>query len=861
MTAPFRGTAIVALCLKVTAIAAFVLLSPPAAAANERRAAVAAVAVSAASPIVLDGKLNDEVWQQSLPIAEFVQREPAEGQSPTQRTEARVAYDANALYVAVRAFDSDASKIVGILTRRDQRSPSDWIRIVVDSYFDRRSAYEFGVNPVGVKTDRYYFNDGQSDESWDAVWDVEVSREGDAWSAEFRIPFSQLRFNNTQGGPVGFAVLREVGRLAETSTWPLLSRNANGFVSQFAELQGLRMAGTPKRFELMPYSVGKIDTRNLEAGDPLTESPDPGGSLGLDMKYAVTPGLTLTATANPDFGQVEADPAVVNLDAFETFFPERRPFFVEGSGTFRFNMDCNDGNCTGLFYSRRIGRAPQGSADEEDDEFSKAPEAATIVGAAKLTGRLGGFSIGALTALTAREDAEIAGANSVGYRSKTVEPTTGYTVLRARKEFANQSSLGFMTTTVNRQLDQDVDFLAKNAYAGGIDYDWRLSPRYSVSGYVAGSHVTGGAEAITKLQENTVHSFQRPDADYIDLDGDATSLNGHSGSVSFGKIAGESTRFSSYFGYKTPGFESNDLGFIRRADERNQSNWFQWRNFRPGKYVRTRNFNINQYSGWNFGGDRLYSGGNINSHWTFANYYSVGGGFNVDAAPFRDRTTRGGPGVLGNPAKNFWYYANTDNRKRVSFFYNGSHWADSKDSARNEFNPGINWRATSSMSLNVSFRYFINRDHSQWVENEELDEGGERYVFGRIDQRTVSFNARFSYTMTPNLSLQVYAEPFVSAGDYSNYKELVDGRAAKFEDRYRPYAYSGNADFNTRSFRTTNVLRWEYRPGSSLFLVWQQGKEEELEHGDFRFGRDFNGVFAAPSRNVFMVKFSYWVNM
>src|SRR5688572_19308936 len=400
-------------------VAVLALLPPTLSANDERRAAAAAVdavAIPATSPIVLDGKLDEEIWQSAPVVVDFLQRDPFEGRAPTHRTEARMAYDEGALYVAVRAFDSDAGKIVGILTRRDQRSPSDWIRIVVDSYFDRRSAYEFGVNPVGVKTDRYYFNDGQSDDSWDAVWDVEVERDGNGWSAEFRIPFSQLRFNNTSGGPVGFSILREVGRLAETSTWPLLSRNANGFVSQFGELRGLKMSGAPKRFELMPYSLGNIDTRQVDAADPLNNSTDPGGSFGLDMKYAVTPGLTLTATANPDFGQVEADPAVVNLDAFETFFPERRPFFVEGSGTFRFNMDCNDGNCTGMFYSRRIGRAPQGSPELVDGEYSKQPDTATIIGAGKLTGRIGGFSLGALTAVTAREHAEIASHTVIGRR-------------------------------------------------------------------------------------------------------------------------------------------------------------------------------------------------------------------------------------------------------------------------------------------------------------------------------------------------------------------------------------------------------------------------------------------------------------
>ncbi|HEX4912923.1 MAG TPA: DUF5916 domain-containing protein, partial [Vicinamibacterales bacterium] len=434
------------------ALAALVTLLPTVTAANERHTAlsVEAVAVPANSPIVLDGRFSEEIWQQAPPIVEFQQREPAEGQPPTLRTEARMVYDDSALYVAVRAFDTDPDKVVAILTRRDQRSPSDWIRIVVDSYFDKRSAYEFGVNPAGVKTDRYYFNDGQSDDSWDAVWDVQVERDGDGWRAEFKIPFSQLRFNNLSGGPVGFAVIREVGRLAETVTWPLLSRNANGFVSQFGEMRGLRMAGSPKKLELLPYTVADLRTQPDETSNPLADPRDPGAAAGLDMKYSVTPGLTLTATANPDFGQVEADPAVVNLDAFETFFPERRPFFVEGSGTFRFNMDCNDGNCTGMFYSRRIGRAPQGSPELEDDEYSKQPDTATIIGAGKLTGRIGGFSIGALTALTAREDAEIASSGSLNTRDYTVEPMTSYTVLRARKEFTNQSSLGFMTTATNR---------------------------------------------------------------------------------------------------------------------------------------------------------------------------------------------------------------------------------------------------------------------------------------------------------------------------------------------------------------------------------------------------------------------------
>ncbi|MCC7033257.1 MAG: carbohydrate binding family 9 domain-containing protein [Acidobacteria bacterium] len=848
--------------LPIAVLAAVAWVPVTARSAARMVASAAAVPVVEGEPMVIDGRMDEGTWERAGRITDFIQREPAEGQPPSHATEARVAFDGAALYVAIRAFDSEPDRIVGILTRRDQHSPSDWVKVIVDSYLDRRSAYEFAVNPVGVKRDRYYFNDGPSDDSWDAVWDVQVARDREGWRAEFRIPFSQLRFNGTEGGPVGLAIVREVGRLNEISTWPLLSRNANGFVSQFGELQGIRLGGSPRRLELMPYTVGKLDTHAVDAGNTLARSPDPGGALGLDLKYAVTPGLTLTATVNPDFGQVEADPAVVNLDAFEAFFPERRPFFVEGSGTFRFNMDCNDGNCTGLFYSRRIGRAPQGSPDAGDGEFSTSPDTATILGAAKLTGRIGRFSVGGLQAVTVREDAVIAGPGGIDRRLQRVEPLTSYSVARVRREYANQSALGFMLTSTNRQVTNDVSFLSDNAYAGGVDYDWRLSRAYSISGFWAGSHLRGSPEAIARLQQNAVHSYQRPDSDYTDVDPLATTLSGHAGSVSFGKIAGDRTRFNTSAGYKSPGFDSNDLGFQRRADERTVSNWFQYRDFVPGRFVRNWNINVNQWAGWNFGGDRLFSGGNINTHWTFVNQYNVGMGVNLNSAPFRDRITRGGPGVLGNASRGVWFYANTDHRKALSFSYNGYYEADGQGTARRHMNPSINLRPSSALALSAGLRYERNEDDAQWVSNVDDADGARHYVFGRIDQKTVAMTLRFNYTMTPNLSLQTYAEPFVSAGDYSTFRELVDGRAARYPDRYRPYDYTGPADFNIRSFRTTNVLRWEYKPGSQLFLVWQQGRFDDVsDHGTFQFNRDVGGLFRSPSRNVFLVKFTYWVNM
>lgn len=821
---------------------------------------VAAVALPAGSErIRVDGRRTEAIWAQAAPVREFVQRDPNEGATATHPSEVRVVYDEAALYVSVIASEPDAHEVVGMLTRRDDSSPSDWLRIVIDSYRDRRTAYEFAVNAAGVKQDSYWFADTNNDPSWDAVWDVAVGRTPDGWAAEFKIPFSQLRFNPGDAGTFGFAVVRTVAHLNETSSWPLLARSASGYVSSFGELTGLAFGASPKKLEIMPYVLGQVATSPVAAGNPLRSSPDPGAAAGLDLKYHVAPGLTLTGTVNPDFGQVEADPAVVNLGAFETFFSERRPFFVEGSGNFSFDISCEDEQCTGLFYSRRIGRSPQRFAPAPDGGFAAQPERTTILGAAKLTGRIGGFTIGALNAVTGREQATLTAGPDQPISHSTVEPATSYSVARLSREFADNSRLSFMITGTNRQLGDEVRFLPGSATTGGVDADWRLGTRYSIAGYWAGSLVRGSADAIDRLQRSNVHSFQRPDADYMEFVPGRTSLEGHAGAFNLRKIAGQRTRFSANVSYKSPGFEINDLGFLSRADEISQTNWFQLRDDTPGKYVRTVRLNFNQWAGWNFGGERRYTGVNVNSHWTFTNNWSSGGGVTLNTPGFADRHTRGGPGSYVNGNVNFWSYFNTDNRKPMTFALNVSGFTDRHGSKSLSVGPNVTWRPRRAIAVTAGANVGRNITDSQWVGNLA---GVDRthYVFARIHQTTVSLSARVSYTLTPNLSLQVYAQPFVSAGAYSRYKELVDGRAARYEDRYAPYDYAGSPDFNVRSFRTTNVLRWEYRPGSTLFVVWQQGREDVAGLGSFQFGRDFGGVFDAPATNVFLVKLSRWIN-
>ena len=811
-----------------------------------------ATSVAGVAAIVVDGELNDEGWQQAVPVTTFVQRDPLEGAAPSFKTEARVIYDSSAIYIGVRAFDTEPARIAGFLTRRDAGSASDWIQIYIDSYYDRRTAYQFGVNPLGVKQDAYWFNDNNNDDSWDAVWEVIVRRSGEGWQAEFRIPFSQLRFSGKGDGQLGFAISRQVARLNETSTWPLISKSASGWVSSFGTLTGVDIGSASKRLELVPYTVAQVVTEPSQPGNPLQNSPDPGASIGVDLKYAVTPALTLNATVNPDFGQVEADPAVVNLSAFETFFQEKRPFFIEGSGNYQF--ECRDCN---MFYSRRIGRTPRGYPTLEAGGYASVPRNSTILGAAKLTGRVRDFSVGVLTAATQEEQARAA-FGDVRW-SEVVEPRTFYSVSRARREFSDQSSLGFILTTTSRSLVESVSFLPESAVTGGIDYDWRIGKRWGLNGYWSGSNVSGSAEAISLLQQSNVHSFQRPDAEHVELNPLATSLRGHSGNINFAKIAGEQTRMNVNLGYLSPGFDVNDLGFQRRADQIPQNSWFQFRWNTPGKYKRNGNINFNQWSSYNFDGDRLSFGGNVNSHWTFQNLLNTGGGVNFNAENFDDRLTRGGPGGYGRANVNGWHYFNTDDRRLVSVYSNFNFYYDGRSHNFN-VSPGISLRPTAAFSAEFGVSYESRLDDAQWVSAVTAVDGTTHYVFGRLDQKTSSITARVNYTITPNLSVQVYAQPFVSSGLYEQFKELVDGRAADYDDRYAPFPYDGSPDFKVLSFRTTNVMRWEYKPGSTLFVVWQQGREGLGTPNGFHYGQDFGDVFATPSSNTFLVKLAYWLN-
>jgi len=836
-----------------------VLLMRPAAPAKAADARVEAVHITAAGAGRTPGA---DLWGAAPAVGDFVQREPREGAAPSQTTEFRVAFDASTLYVKVRAYDREPEKIVQYLMRRDEDAPSDWIRVFIDSYHDRRTAYEFAVNPSGVKQDRYWFNDTNNDRGWDAVWDVAVLRDQAGWTAEFRIPFSQLRFAPSATSTWGFAIAREIGRLRETDTWPLLPRSANGYVSSFGELGGLSTGTAVKRLELVPYTVANLD-RQRTGGNPFLNATGLGGSAGLDVKYAVTPGLTLTATVNPDFGQVEADPAVVNLSAFETFFNERRPFFVEGSGNFRFDADCYD-SCNNLFYSRRIGRAPQGTGalPSGADVYTDSPSQSTILGAAKLTGRVGRYSVGVMHAVTQEESADV---STAGLRSRqVVEPSSRYSVARVKREFSNQSYIGAITTATTRRLSDRLSFLPSSAYVGGADFDWRVRRFYSLNGFFEGSRVNGTPGAIEALQTNNRHLFQRPGLTSAALDPTRTSLSGYSGAISFNKIGGESVHSNSYVYVRSPGFDTNDLGFLRRADQIRQQHWLQLRSNTVTKWFRQRTINFNQWTAWNFDGDLQFGGANVNGNVTLINNWQMGVGMFVPLPRrgFDDRMTRGGPGVVAENGPDHWFWIYSDSRRRLSAGVEGDWGSDNHHTSWQSWSPSMTVRPIPAVMFSLGVQYNPSHQDSQWVNN--VTDSATHYVFAHLDQTTVNLTGRFNYTITPNLSVQLYAQPFVSAGEYAGFKEVADPRSETYEHRYTPFAYAapiyGSPDFNVKAFRTTNVLRWEYKPGSTLFVVWQQARENYAVPGGFDFGRDAQAIFGVPPHNVFLVKLAYWLN-
>jgi len=752
-----------------------------------------AVRAAAGAAPRIDGRLDDLVWSQAQPVTQFTQQVPRDGEAPTERTEIRIAYDNDALYIAARMFDADPSRIAAELGRRDNLGASDYLQVDLDSYHDHLTSFQFGVNPAGVKFDATAANNnGRGDQGWDPVWDVATQRDSLGWTAEFRIPFSQLRFPNTPSQEWGVNFRRYIQRKGETDLWSYAPQTAAGNASLFGHLTGIERIPQPRRLEVMPYAAG-VDERlaSGSAGNPFNDGSRETGRVGLDLKYGLTSNLTLAATVNPDFGQVDADPAMVNLSAYETFFQERRPFFVEGNGIFSLTSPgIIPVSGSQLFYSRRIGRAPQGSpVYRGSNSYTDTPQSTTILGATKLSGRLpGGWSLGLLEAVTAREFAAV---DSAGVRFRDeVEPTTNYAVVRAMRDFGNttagsSNTLGFMGTAVNRSIGSArLEFLRTGAYAGGVDYSHRFAGNaYIAYGALAYSRIEGDTLAIQGAQRSSARYYQRPDADYVEYDRARTSLTGWNGVMGFSKEQG-SMKWAAGASATSPGFEINDAGYQSRADRASVSFTTNRRWTKPSKLFRYAQVGGGSAMGWNFGGDRVSTNVSSYAYGEFLNRWTVETGFAGGPRVLSDGLTRGGPVGMTLAQANGYLYVGSDRRKPLSASVYTSFQRMELGGGSVALTFGVTWRPSATVNLTVSPGYNALRDPVQYVGSRTDATAtatyGKRYLFAQIDQRTLDLTTRLNVTVTPTLSLQLYVQPFIATGDYGRFKELLAPRTVDY---------------------------------------------------------------------------------
>ena len=879
-------------CLVMTLLVAAVADAQEPGARHAPRASV--IAQRAATPPVIDGTLTDESWALAAPVSGFTQLDPDEGVPATEQTEIRLLYDDDALYVAARMFDSEPGQVARRLSKRDEEPDADRISIYLDTMHDHQTGFVFRVSASNVQRDQILYNDSWTDQTWDGVWHSAVSVDAEGWCAEMRIPLSQLRFAGSDRQTWGVNVERFVRRKNETSWLELVRKSENGIASRMAHFTGIDSVRPKRTLELLPYTAARSEfIAPDKAGNPFNDGSRVLASAGIDVKYGVTSNLTLNVAVNPDFGQVEVDPAVVNLSAFETFFEEKRPFFLEGSQVFGnfgqggsnnfWGFNTSDPN---IFYSRRIGRAPQLSAS---GDFVSAPAATTILGATKLTGKTGGgWSIGLLDAVTDDETARTIEDGIAGRAG--VEPLTNYTVVRLRRDIGRRGGTGMIFTTVNRRLDSTKlrEGLMSQAYvAGGEGYyffddelDWVTTGKFSVS------YVSGTSTVIEKAQKTSARYFQRPDAPQVSFNPNRTSLSGFAGRINLNKNSGLSTLNAAFWGV-SPGFESNDLGFHGTGDRAGAHAVFFTRNVTPGNVVRSRNWWIAKAYTWNFNRELQYDAYMGNAFFTFMNYWNMGFGANFQRRVLDDRLTRGGPSAVNPQRSGINGSFSSDGRKWISItgFGNGSR--SEAGSWNRNFGVTINLKPSPMLFLSTGPQYNASYTVAQYVDQLEdatsLDVYGRRYVFGEIDQQQLTLTTRVNVIFSPRHSLQIFTQPLIASGRYSNFKELARPRSYDFigyaeagrllsydavDNEYTadpdgggpaPSLMFDNPDFSLKSLRLSAVFRWEMKPGSALFAVWTRQQEHDADPGTFALGRDTRALFSAAGDDVFLIKMAYWI--
>ncbi|MCE1199701.1 MAG: carbohydrate binding family 9 domain-containing protein [Marinilabiliales bacterium] len=848
-------------------------------AASPKQPVYFAVPLATSKPVV-DGKLDDDCWKKGNWAGHFVQFIPNEGAKPTAQTEFNVQYDHKNLYVALRCFDSEPQKIQRYSGARDEFA-GDIAGINFDSYHDRRTGFEFSVTAWGQKIDLVLFNSMNWDFNWNPVWKVKTGLEDSAWVAEYEIPLSQLRYSNEKEQVWGLHLWRWINRNQEESDWEIQSKTGPGMLYNFGELRGITGLKKSQRLEIMPYALGKLTTVENEPGNPFTKGGKIwGGNVGLDAKIGLSSNFTVDLTVNPDFGQVESDPSVMNLTAFETFYAEKRPFFLEGVTIFDYQFDKQS-----LFYSRRIGHAPSRTLSSDGQQFVSAPERTSILSAVKLSGtNAKGLSIGFVQSFTGNEFARVSDLTGNEHREK-VEPLTSYTVMRIQKGYHDGNTvIGGMWTATNRfNDDRNLDFLAKSAYTGGLDllHHWK-DKKYYLEAKLIGSTVSGTTEAMKALQESSARYFQRPGTAYLSLDTTMTRMSGHGGKVMIGKGSKGLWKYATGVTWFSPGLELNDLGYLKNADQVDQKNTLSYQIVKPVGFFRQYSVNLEQVNSWNFGGSFLGSGANV--LWTseFSNLWNLNASFNFRTGGLDTRILRGGNAMLMPATFGALGTLNADQSKKFTggITYDVETRALSSQSSY-LLQPFLTLRPARVLKLGISAAYQHNHDILQYVTTADYQQQ-KRYLLGTIYQQTLGLTFRADLNLTPELSLQYYGSPFVSKGNYSHFKRVISPVANTFYGRFQEVAYASSADgsygidengdgvseyridnpdFNFFQFRSNLIARWEYRLGSFVYLVWSSERTANLSaNGNFLSGafRQFREIYP---KNVFLIKLNYWFSL
>jgi len=839
------------------------------------------------TPIEIDGRLDDKVWTELPRQGDFTQRNPDDGSPGTQLTEFAVAYDSEYLYVGIRAYDDRPDLIDGILTRRDESSPSDWLYISIDSYHDHRTAFEFGLNAAGVKQDLRRYDDTNADFDWNAVWEGDVNIDKKGWTAEFAIPFRELRFNSSESLIWGFNVYREFPRNDnELALWSHWSHEETGFVSNYGELTGLSRVEADQPIYMTPYVMARTGVNDSSLA--VFGEYEHATNIGVDIRKNFDLGLTFSGTINPDFGQVEADPAEFNLTEFESYFREKRPFFIEGGNILNFSLGFGDGDQSSntLFYSRRIGRAPHGYVSYDDDTAVNVerPEFTRILAAIKLTGKLdNGLSIGIMTAATPEEVATVEYEDG-HTSSNAIEPATNYLLTRVQQDYRDGlTTIGGIFTATNRSLkDTEMDWLRDRAFTGGLDFNHRTSDRvYSVESALAFSHVQGSEEAILRTQLHPSRYFQRPDADHLSVDSSATSLTGAGGKFILGRSKGRLNVFGGILA-TSPGLEVNDLGFMRSVDNINQFVWVGYRVWEPGNFFLNYNFNFNQWGNWTFGGEAKGIGGNVNGHATLKNNWRLGGGINFNSGGIVPFHLRGGPSIRGTKSFNGWANIYTDGRKPLSGGMNGSYFYGLDDVHSMYLSPSIAWRPKKNVSISLGPNFQFMDDSWAWVTKMEDSNEQPHYIFSSLNLAQTRMTFRADVTLSTTLSLQAYAQAFIMGSEYYDYRRVDDPTKEEFSQRFQElpdhlltfngvgglagvdidqdgivdysptsYVYS---DFNYSELTSNIVLRWEYTTGSVMYLVWSRGASDYDPVWRFSPSKDLGSLVNLEADNIFLLK-------